>query len=554
MQQQKNPLSKRRLKKITFASINEWCSRKLLNRDYSEIIVYLSVTCYTLIFSYFTILKYNSFHAYAWDLGIFNQSFWTTLHNGKLFFSTVEQFIVPSGSFFGSHFSPILFLVLPVYSIDPSPGTLLVFQSFILALGAVPLYFFAKRSLNNKVIGVAFSLLYLLYAPLQGVNWFDFHVQAFLPLFFFCVVYFLTEEKWIHYFVFIFLSLMVAESVSIIVVFLGLYCFWRFRKQLVEAIKWRKLFDKRLLIPVLTITIALVWMFFAGWIKQSFFPFNPVYTQLYKAVDHWSVLGVKDDPTKLPLYIITAPGKALDALSYDYPLKLLYILLLFGPLLFLSFRSSITAVSFAWFIPAFFSNYSPYYTIGNQYAAYVIAFIFLGAVEAIKKDKKSFSLPTLSSYTKQLLAISILFIVVVSPISPVMANIEHDFPHFADYYPPTITSHDELLQTIANLVPNDASILTINNIFPHFSSRADAYVYPLPWMIQEYNCTELQNYIDGLFMKSDYVMTDNATDPYTTGLILSEIHSFEEYGLYAYGDGIYLFEKNYTGGTLTFGA
>jgi uncharacterized membrane protein len=552
VKQQEKTLLPRMLKKITFASIDEWFSKKFLRRDISEITVYLSVLCYTLIFSYFTILKYNSFHAYAWDLGIFDQSLWTTLHCGKLFFSTVEQFIIPSGVFFGTHFSPILFLVLPVYSLSSSPETLLIFQSFILALGAVPLYFFAKNTLNNKVIAVAFSLAYLLYPPLQGVNWFDFHVQAFLPLFFLCAVYFLSKEKWPYYFLFIFLSLAVAENVPITVVFLGIYCFWRFRKQIIEAIKTRRLFDKRLIVPILTIVVALLWIFFAGWIQQAYFPINPAFTQLYKAVSHWSVLGVKDDPIKLPIYLITTPGRALDALYYDFPLKLIYLILLFGPLLFLSFRSSITAVSLAWLVPAMFSNYSPYYTIGDHYPAYIVAFIFLGAVEAIKKDKKSFSLPTLSSYTKKLLFIGLLFTLFVSPLSPVITTWGNSFPHFADYHLPTMTGHEELLQTIADIVPDNASILTINNIFPHFSRRIDAYVYPLDSMIQGYNGTELQNYIGDLFKKSDYVMTDNTTDPYTTNLIFSRIQSVDYGRLYAYGDGIYLFKKNYSGETLTF--
>jgi uncharacterized membrane protein len=517
-----------------------------LRRDISEIIVYLSVLCYTVMFSYFTILKHNSFNTYAWDLGIFDQSLWTTLHSGRLFFSTVELFIVPSGVFFGTHFSPILFLVLPVYYLGSSPQTLLVFQSFILALGAVPLYFFAKNALNNKVVAVAFSSMYLFYPPLQGVNWFDFHLQAFLPLFFFCAFHYLAKEKWYPYLLFIFLSLTVAESVSIIVVFIGLYCFWRFREQIVKAVRTRRLVDKRLIFPILTIIFAAVWMLFVGWIKQTYFPFDPTYTQIYKAVNNWSVLGIQDDPIKLPLYLITQPGRALEALSYDYQLKLLYIALLFAPLLFLSFRSSITAISLAWLVPAVLSNYTPYYLIGAHFPAYPLAFIFLGSVDVLKKDAMPFRLPTLISYTKKLLLVSLLFTLLISPLSPVIATLGNSFPSFADYHLPTMTRHEELLQAIVDIVPGNASILTQNNIFPHFSRRVNAYAYPL----SEYNGTELQNYIGDLFKKSEYVMADKLSDNYTASLILSRIQCPKDYGLYAYGDGIYLFKQNYSGETL----
>ena len=578
----------RKLKQTDFASLDTWLNKKILRRDASEIIVYLSVLGYTLIFAYFTILKYSAFSAHAWDLGIFDQSLWTTLHAGKLFFSTVEQFIIPSGVFFGTHFSPILFLVLPFYGLTSSPHALLIFQSLILALGAVPLYFFAKNALNNKAVAVVFSLAYLFYPPLQGVNWFDFHVQAFLPLFFFCAIYFLANENFPRYFLFVFLALTVAENVPITVAFLGLYCFWRFRKRIVSAVKSRKLVDKNLLVPILTIAIAVAWLFLALWVRQANWPFNPKYTLLYKAVDNWSVLGVQDDPNKLPIYLITQlqPNKliyistqplrgslpfgvmsnAAQALSYDWPIKALYLFLLFGPLLFLSFRSSIGAVSLAWLVPALFSNYMPYYTIGDHFPAYPVAFIFLGAVEGLRKSSLSAglpSLPKLASRTKALLVVGLVFTLLVSPLSPVMGQMDKRFPYFADYHLPEMTPHDDILQKICDMVPGNASILTQNDIFPHFSNRVNAYVYPLSLMFERSTETDLEkdleNYVEGLFQKSQYVMTDTTTDAgeyslsadiyYKEGLVYSKNQTVRDFRLVADRDGICLFEKNNLGQT-----
>jgi uncharacterized membrane protein len=580
-----------KLKQANFANLDAFFNKKLLRRDTSEIVVYLSVIGYTLVFSYFTILKFNAFHAYAWDLGIFNQSLWTTLHSGKFFFSTVEQFIVPSGVFFGTHFSPILYAVLPFYALTSTPQALLVIQSFILALGAVPLYFFAKNSLNNRVLAVVFSLAYLFYPPLQGANWFDFHVQAFLPLFFFCTMYFLVRERWPGYFLFVFLSLTVAENVPITVVFIGLYGFWRFRTRIVNALKTRKLVDAVFLVPILTIVIAVAWLFFAGWIRQVNWPFNPAFLQLYKAVDHWPAFIGMDDPNRLPLYVIIQPGNAVAALACDWPLKILYMFLLFGPLLFLSFGSSMTAISLAWLIPALLSNYTPYYTIGAHFPVYPVAFIFLGAVEGLgsglsiiglwrqlrlRKISLSTGLPSLAklvSKTKALLVVSLVFTIIISPLSPVMIYVGKNLPQFADYQPPMVTRHDELLQNISDLViPSNASVLTQNSIFVHFSSRADAYVYPLPrrlsgqketalqtqvdgifklqegnyselqtfmeglFEFQGYNGTELQKYVEDLFQKSQYVMVDATTDNYTATLILQRMLTVKDFGLVAYSN------------------
>ena len=75
---------------IKLPSIEEleaWLSKRFLRKDRSEIILYLSIIFYTLIFSSITILRHYAFKTRAWDLGIFTQSLGTTL-NGDGFFIT----------------------------------------------------------------------------------------------------------------------------------------------------------------------------------------------------------------------------------------------------------------------------------------------------------------------------------------------------------------------------------------------------------------------------------------------------------------------------------
>jgi uncharacterized membrane protein len=358
---------------------------------------------------------------------------------------------------------------------------------------------------------------------------------------------------------FVFLSLTVAENLPITVVFIGLYGFWRFRTRIINALKTRKIADITFFVPILTIVMSVAWLFFAGWIRQVNWVVNPAFMQLYKAVDHWSVLGITDDPNKLPIYVITQPSRAVAALAYDLPLKLLYLVLLLGPLLFLSLGSSITFISLAWLVPALLSNYTPYYTIGDHFPAYPVAFIFLGAVEGLRKISLSGDRPSLAKLvrrTKALLVVSLVFTLTISPLSPVMTIAGNNFPQFSDYHPPIVTPHDMLLQSISDMVPSNASVLTQNSIFVHFSSRANAYVYPLPFM-QGYNDTELHTYVEGLFQKSQYVMTDASTDNYTASLILLRITTVGDYGLVANTttvDGICLYEKNYFGPIVSFGA
>ena len=92
------------IKKSVFDKIFEVSTPKL-----NHLLLYSGVILYTLILSYFMISKHRSFATYAWDLGIFNQAFYTTAKLGETFYYTCELHFVEGGSFFGIHFIPILY-------------------------------------------------------------------------------------------------------------------------------------------------------------------------------------------------------------------------------------------------------------------------------------------------------------------------------------------------------------------------------------------------------------------------------------------------------------
>lgn len=536
----------RSVKEINAEKLESLLSSKKAGRDTSELTIYLMILVYTAIFSYFTLLKHYAFRSYAWDLGINNQALWTTLNSGKLFYYTPELFFNSSGSYFGLHFSPILFLLLPVYAIYQSPENLLVFQSFIVALGTLPLYWFARDTLNSKLVAVGFSLAYLLYPPLQGANWFDFHVQAFLPLFFFSAMYYMKKEKWTKYFLFIVLALSIAENVSLVVLFFGLYGVLKYRSLLLKSLGQKKLADKKALVPLVTIAVALVWILIARWIQNTFFPINPDYYSFYRAVDYWSVLGIKGDPITMPLYILFDPLKALQALTYDAYLKLLFFILIFGALLFLPFKSSILLATLPVFGPAFLSNHQAFYVVGAHYPLYYIPFLFLAAVEGMKNGSHNVAVAKIRIRIKNMLILVAVFSLFASPLSPLLLTSDTMVPHFSEYTLPTIGEHEVALHRIIALVPPNASVLTQNNIFPHFSSRPNAYVYPLP-QVFEYAPKETNEYVNQLISKSDYILVDMRYDAYTANLIQNKMQIFyKNFTLVRSEDGIFLYRNRAT--------
>ncbi|MEM4577168.1 MAG: DUF2079 domain-containing protein, partial [Candidatus Nezhaarchaeales archaeon] len=198
-------------------------------RKRSDTLIWVPILAYTAFFSAYTIHMHHTFRTYAWDLGIFVQSLWTTLNSNRLLYSALEvNYGNPTGCFLGVHFSPILLVaVLPVYAMYQAPETLLVFQSFLLALAALPLYWIARDKLHSKTYAYAFAVAYLLNPALHGVNTFDFHLEIFTPLFLLLSFYYIEKGEWLKALPFIVLEIITLELAPILLFFLGLYFFLR---------------------------------------------------------------------------------------------------------------------------------------------------------------------------------------------------------------------------------------------------------------------------------------------------------------------------------------
>src|SRR5689334_13438090 len=143
----------------------------------------------------------NAYLTHAEDLGNMDQAIWSTLH-GQLLHQTICNPIGdtncwgPEGiSRFALHVEPILFLVSPLYALFPTPKTLQVLQTLIVASGAFPAFWLARLRLRNEWAGVGMAILYLLYPAQQHATVFDFHAVTFTASFLLFVLYFLYTRR-----------------------------------------------------------------------------------------------------------------------------------------------------------------------------------------------------------------------------------------------------------------------------------------------------------------------------------------------------------------------
>jgi uncharacterized membrane protein len=426
-------------------------------------------------------------------------------------------------------------VILPLYAVQPSATTLLVIKSFALAFGALPLYFVARTELNNKKMGLLFALLYLLYPALQASNWFDFQPQAFLPLLLFSSYYFFNINKWKSYFFSVTLALMVEEHISIIIFVISAFMFISDWRMFLPALKNRRV--NKALISVVVMIICMVWFISAVYAKGAF-PINEQFIARYKATDTFSVLGVKGDPLLLPIYVLTNPQHIMDALMYDYVIKFFYMILLFGPLLFLPFKDKLIFGIFALLAPFLLSNYWPYYTLGAHYPLYILPVIFMAAIYGLKKLHST----TQMTMLKTALIVTILFVASTSPISPISSPFGAAKERIL-WYPDinfSPNAHTESLHTLLQLIPPEASVLTQNHLFPHVSNRLNAYVIPPIGHFE--NDTE---YLQGLIAKSDYVLLDVYGWDFLTDKVYHLITMDSSYGFYALGANCFLMKRGY---------
>lgn len=517
------------------------------------------IIIYTIVFSYLTCLKHYVFASYAYDLGIFSQALYSTIFHGKLFYYTVESYVNPTGTYFAIHFSPILFTLIPFYYILPKPETLLIIGSFILALGALPLYILTRRLTGSNRIAFLVGLIYLIHHALQGANWFDFHLQNFYPVLIFSMYYFFIERRWKLYCLFVILTLMVMESSAFMIMVFAVNLLLanmltaKSFKESVERVK-----SKECLILFFTIVIALAWLLFVNIVKNTLFPLDPSFKPLLGATNNWNILYKVEyedfDPLlRMPLYILFNPEHALEALTYDYHAKFLYIVVLYGPLLFLPLESPLVLSSVILLIPFLLSNYKAYYSIGTQYSLHILPFIFLAFIDVIQKDSKSILIILLKKVYIPIIVAALLFTISISPISPLSYAFLRG-PALL-WYPDTPLRIDENVKNnhmILELIPSNASVLASNSVFPHVSNRLHAYAIPAGGLWR-YNPSLTMEYLLKLVNKSDYIVI-RISDCHVQECryILNLISNSKLFGLYATTKDMLLFKRGYHGDIISF--
>src|SRR2546428_355938 len=90
-----------------------------------------AVAVYLALHAWNSTLRFDSFHANAWDLGFVSQALWCTARGAGFLHSDMAR----GGSYLGEHFSPALSLGAVAYAFTDSIRGLFVLQALVLGAG-----------------------------------------------------------------------------------------------------------------------------------------------------------------------------------------------------------------------------------------------------------------------------------------------------------------------------------------------------------------------------------------------------------------------------------
>jgi len=414
---------------------------------------------YIVIFTSYSILKHYTFKTYAYDLGIYCQALCTFL-KGRLFYETPDLIHNPSGSFFGVHFSPILFLIAPVFAAYPHAETLLLVQSLALGLAAIPIYLLSRYYNLPQELSVILALSYLLHPFTQSANLYDFHPHSFIPFFILLSFLFIERKKYGKATIFLILTSSTIEAAPIICAFslLGI----TLREKLQTGYT-----DKKLLI-LLTIQIL---FFIIGINIMDIFAPCPLKSLSIPFL--MRKIG-STPPSEAVNYILT--GKILTIILHDMPLKIAYWAIALAFVLFIPLLNIVDFFgAIPWLVYTLTTTYQCLYLPGFQYGAFVLGPLYYATITGIAKlgRTKKFSFIPEIILKKKLIFVStfILLSLALGPLSPAINAFG------SAYTKPDLHLQSNALYEAILQVPKDHSLFTQVDVFPHVCCRENVYVW-----------------------------------------------------------------------------
>ena len=426
--------------------MRHWKTYKHIITEYwDRILLSTLIATYIFILGSLSIARHNAF-ASLYDLSNMDQTLWFTLH-GHFFSLRYPEEIV---SRFAVHADLILVLLSPLYFFKDDVRLLLVSESFFLGIGAIPTYFLSLKVLKDKFAAIIIAAIYLLNPGMQWTDIYDFHGVSLAIPFLLSLFYFAHVKKWKWYWIFLGLSIITKEQISLIIAMTGIFVFF---------------FWKKRSIGILTFLIGIVWFVTMTYIVMPHFtPQNSHWAlQDYGEPNLFKILEGFSSPSFLKFHFLSESSR-------NYYMQLL------KPFSFLPL------LGFPWLLislPDFLINIiRETKSINFHYDSGTTPGLILGTIYGIGHVQvilKTFGIGTIAS--KRLIKIVLVGMLLIALRTNYHYSPLPTTPScWCNFYEPTKEDHE--FENALQNIPKESSITASVEIKPHITHREYAFGIP----------------------------------------------------------------------------
>ena len=482
-------------------------------------IIILGVVIYSIVYSYITVAKYNAYNATIFDLGFNANLLYSVFHGGVS--------LNPSSLYFINTGKMIYLVLAPFYNIYPHEQVLLIFQSVWIALGSIPLYFLARKKLGDGLVSVAIGITWLLYYPMAGVNWFDFHFMAMFPTFFLFGIAALEYGRKKLSLIFLILAIISDFLIPLVMILFAITLIYKRRRSK------EKVVVDFLVISLIAISVGIL-----------------LITNITHGLSYTTGYAY-NNATNVSIF------------SSNYDQIALYFLRILLPIGFLSFLApEYLALLLPFLALVSVSHYRPYVdTMFIQYPSLTAPIVFVAGVAGLQKIKKLKKIPLntfktgMRRFATFVLIFNIILALFLTPAGNMVTNSSYD-----SYVGNSISgtngiyntnsqisqqTYDHYINEMISMIPLGSTVLAQNNL-PQLS-QGNNVIMPAAVLV------------NGSTVKPDYVLVDPYNSFFSNPVFPSESHSANamnafnklfksgNYGILAEASGITLLEKGYIG-------
>lgn len=467
---------------------------------------------YVAVFSALSIQRHESLQSNAYDLAIFDQAIWNT-SRGHLFDVSIKFDDLARPILLGDHFSPALILLAPVFWIWNDVRALLIIQSMLLALGAVPVFLYARRLDRFGVAGLAAGVAYLLSPTLHYTNLYDFHEVALATPILAWVLYFFVTGRYRVFLGALILLLLCKEELAFVAAGFGGVLVVQ---AVSRSIRERRPQTRFVAGGAALLIGGLIWgAFVLGYVIPAF-EGGGAYTYVGRYGDLGDTPGeVLVNAAKDPLWLverIAEPVKIEFAASFFAPFALLSVL-----------APDLVLLTFPTFGYLLISTYQAQYSIGRQYGVFLIPIVVFAALVGLRRLLEAaprFRWPLVLGASTAI------------GVSAVLTYLAYSPGPFTDRYDAVryrSASRAQAARDILKRIPETDTVSAQENLAPHLSHRRGLFLFPS-------------------LHAADWVVIDNAggTFPVDRGIWDFEVGELVRNPLYekvADAEGIALFKR-----------